>query len=103
MATATGQSNQMYINGQWTGAVGGKTLAVVNPADESTVAEVAYGSKAEALRAIEAAAKAFPAWRSVSVYDRAKVLKRAGELMRERADAIARTLTSEQGKPLPEA
>ena len=45
-------------------ADGGKTLAVINPADEAVVAEVAYGGRAEAERAIEAAARAFPAWRA---------------------------------------
>ncbi len=44
-----------------------------------------------------------PAWRAISVYERAKILKRTADLMRERADHIARTLTLEQGKPLPEA
>ncbi len=102
MATAT-KVHEMYIDGRWVGADNGKTLAVINPADESTVAEVAYGSKIEAERAIEAAAKAFPAWRSVSAYDRAKILKKTADLVRERADAIANTLTREQGKPLPEA
>ncbi len=103
MATATGSIAQMYIAGQWCDADGGKTLAVINPADESTFANVAYGGRAEADRAIDAAARAFPAWRSLSVYDRAKILKRTAELLRERADTIARTLTQEQGKPLPEA
>ena len=102
-ATATDLPTQMYIDGQWCDARDGKTLAVINPADESTIAEVAYGDRADADRAIEAAARAFPAWRAVSAYDRAKVLKKTAELMRERADAIARTLTQEQGKPLPEA
>src|SRR3982750_1648995 len=100
-ATATEFPNQMYIDGQWCGARDGKTLAVINPADESVLAEVAYGGRAEAERAIEAAAKAFPAWRALSVYDRAKVLKQTATLIRQRADAIARTLTQEQGKPLP--
>ncbi len=76
---------------------------MINPADESVVAEVAYGGRADAERAIEAAATAFPAWRALSAYDRAKVLKKTADLMRERADAIARTLTMEQGKPLAEA
>src|SRR4051812_5195960 len=103
MATATELPTQMYIDGQWVGSADGKTLDVINPADESTVASVAYGARAEAERAIEAAAKAFPSWRNASVYDRAKVLKKAADLMRERAETIARTLTREQGKPLPEA
>ncbi len=102
-AVASGLSRQMYINGEWCDSGQGRTLAVINPADESIVAEVAYGSRVDAERAIEAAERAFPAWRALSVYDRAKVLKKTAELMRDRADRIARTLTQEQGKPLTEA
>ena len=103
MATATGLPTQMYIDGRWCDADSSRTLAVINPADESTVAEVAYGGRAEADRAVEAAARAYPGWRATPVYDRAKILKKTADLMRDRADAIARTLTQEQGKPLPEA
>jgi succinate-semialdehyde dehydrogenase/glutarate-semialdehyde dehydrogenase len=103
MATTADASTRMYIDGQWVDAASGKTLAVINPANESTLAEVAYGGRAEADRAIEAAARAFPAWKAATAYDRARVLKKAAELIRERADAIARTMTQEQGKPLPEA
>ena len=94
---------RMLIDGAWCDAGGGTTLKVINPADETVVAEVAYGGKADAERAIVAAAKAFPDWRAASVYDRAKVLKKTAELMRDRADRIARALTLEQGKPLAEA
>ena len=64
MSTAVSQKipTQMYIDGSWCDALSGKRLAVINPADESVVAEVAYGSAAEAHRAIDAASKAFPAW-----------------------------------------
>src|SRR5690348_10598965 len=102
-AVASDRKTQMYIDGAWCDALDGRTLAVTNPADESVVAEVAHGGRADAERAIEAAARAFPAWRAASVYDRAKVLKKTADLMRERADRIATTLTSEQGKPLAEA
>ena len=57
MATADDAPRQMYIDGQWCDAAGGKTLAVINPADESTIAEVAYGGRADAERAIDAAAQ----------------------------------------------
>jgi succinate-semialdehyde dehydrogenase/glutarate-semialdehyde dehydrogenase len=93
----------MYIDGRWVDADGGQTLAVVNPADETTVAEVAFGGLAEANRAIDAAARAMPDWRARSAYERAKILKATADLMRARADAIAKTLTTEQGKPFPEA
>ena len=102
-ATAGDIQTRMYIDGKWVDAVEGGRLAVVNPADESTITEVAYGGRADAEKAIDAAVRAMPAWRALSVYDRAKVLKRTGDLMRERADRIARLLTMEQGKPLPEA
>lgn len=94
---------RMFIDGHWCEADSGKTLAVINPANESVISEVAYGTRAEADRAIESASRAFPAWRALSVYDRSKILKKTAELMRERADRIARALTQEQGKPLLEA
>jgi succinate-semialdehyde dehydrogenase / glutarate-semialdehyde dehydrogenase len=102
-AVATELKRQMYIDGEWCDSRQGRKLAVINPADESVVAEVAHGSREDAERAIEAAARAFPAWRALSAYDRAKVLKKTADLMRERADPIARTLTMEQGKPIAEA
>src|SRR3954453_8807885 len=103
MATATATARRMFINGEWCDAANGRTLGVINPATEEVLCEIAYGSRAEARRAIEAAAKAMPAWMKLSAWDRAKVLKKTAELMRERADAIARTLTLEQGKPLAES
>ncbi|MBY0233201.1 MAG: NAD-dependent succinate-semialdehyde dehydrogenase, partial [Gemmataceae bacterium] len=94
---------KMFIGGEWCDAAKGARHAVINPATEETVAEVAYGDAGDAKRAVEAAAKAMPAWMKLTAYDRAKVLKRTADLMRERAEAIARTLTTEQGKPVAEA
>jgi succinate-semialdehyde dehydrogenase / glutarate-semialdehyde dehydrogenase len=102
-AAATEYSTRMYIDGQWCDAQEGRTLAVINPADESVLAEVAYGTRVEADRAVEAAVRALPAWRALSVYDRSLVLKKTADLLRDRADRIARVLTQEQGKPLTEA
>src|SRR5205807_5467943 len=81
----------------------GKTLAVINPATEETLEEIAYGGRAETHRAVEAAQKAMPAWMKLTAWERGKILKKTAELMRERADAIARTMTMEQGKPLAES
>src|ERR1700722_17031343 len=103
MTTATASLRRMFIDGKWCEAGGGRTLGVINPATEEVIADVAYGGRAEAKRAIEAAHKAMPAWMKLTAWDRAKVLKKTAELMRERADALARTLTMEQGKPLAEA
>jgi succinate-semialdehyde dehydrogenase/glutarate-semialdehyde dehydrogenase len=93
----------MYIDGKWCEADDGRTLGVINPATEGIVADVAYGGRKETRRALEAAGKAMPAWMKLSAYDRAKILKKTAELMRERLDSISRTLTMEQGKPLVES
>ena len=102
-ATATATLKKMYIDGQWCAAADGKTVGVINPATEEVIVEMAFGSRADVKRAIDAAGKAMPAWMKLTPYDRAKVLKKTADLMRERADAIAKTLTMEQGKPLVEA
>src|SRR5208283_4314139 len=102
-ASATATLKKMFIDGQWCAAQDGKTVGIINPATEEIIVEMAFGSRADARRAIEAAGKAMPAWMKLTPYDRAKVLKKTADLMRERADAIARTLTMEQGKPLAEA
>ncbi len=102
-ATATKIARRMYINGQWCDASDGRTLGVINPATEEVIVEVAYGNRQDARRALEAAHRAMPGWMKLTAWDRAKVLRKTADLMRERADSIARTLTMEQGKPLAEA
>ena len=94
---------KMYIDGQWCDAADGKRYDVINPATEGVVAQVAFGTRADCQRAIAAASKAMPAWMKLTAYDRAKVLKKTADLMRDRADQLARTMTLEQGKPLAEA
>src|SRR5437879_1828213 len=103
MATATAALKRMYIDGKWYEADNRRTLGVINPATEEVIEEIAYGGRAETRRALEAAHRAMPAWMKLSSWDRAKVLKRTAELMRERLENIARTLTMEQGKPLAES
>jgi succinate-semialdehyde dehydrogenase/glutarate-semialdehyde dehydrogenase len=104
MATATATNyRQFYIDGRWTDAANGKRLDVINPATEEVIAQVAFGTRDDCRKAVEAAAKALPAWMKLTPYDRAKVLKKTADLMRERADKLARDMTMEQGKPLAEA
>jgi len=93
----------LYINGQWCGADSVNTTDVINPATEEVIIEVARCGRAETERAIEAAHNAFRSWRSLTPYERQKPLQRTGQLIRERAEEIARALTMEQGKPLAEA
>ena len=94
---------QLLIDGQWCDSASGDTLAVVNPASGETIGTVARAGKADLDRALEAAAKGFQAWRKVGAFDRYKVMRKAADLLRSRADNIAPLMTQEQGKPIAEA
>ncbi|MEK6591696.1 MAG: NAD-dependent succinate-semialdehyde dehydrogenase [Pseudomonadota bacterium] len=96
-------NTQLYINGNWCAAAAGRTLPVVNPANGNQIGTVAYAGRADLDRALEAADQGFKTWRKVSAFERAKVMRTAASLLRERADAVAAMMTMEQGKPLPEA
>jgi succinate-semialdehyde dehydrogenase/glutarate-semialdehyde dehydrogenase len=96
-------NTSLFIDGGWGPGVGNKTLDVANPATGETIGTVAHASKADLDRALKAAEKGFSVWKKVSAFDRSKVLRKAGDLMRARADEIAQIMTQEQGKPVMEA
>ncbi len=93
----------LFIDGQWTKAAAGRSIPVVNPASGEPIGTVAHADKGDLDRALEAADKGFRQWRKVPAFDRSKIMRKAAELLRERADRIAPLLTLEQGKPLAEA
>jgi len=92
-----------YIDGAWTGAANGGTFAVYDPASGAEIARVPDMGVAETERAIEAAARAFPAWRRKTAKERSDILRRFHDLMIADHERLARLMTSEQGKPLSEA
>ncbi|MDA0234194.1 MAG: NAD-dependent succinate-semialdehyde dehydrogenase [Proteobacteria bacterium] len=94
---------RLLIDGQWCDALDGRALAVHNPATGEEIGRVAHAAIADLDLAVAAAVKGFQTWRRTPAIERAKTLRRAAALMRERAGDIARVLTQEQGKPLPEA
>ncbi|HJQ57330.1 MAG TPA: NAD-dependent succinate-semialdehyde dehydrogenase [Vineibacter sp.] len=93
----------LLIDGAWTDAAAKRTIPVVSPASGEVIGKVAHADRADLDRALEAAEKGFRAWRKVSAFDRSKVMRKAADLLRQRADTIAPLLTLEQGKPLAEA
>ncbi|MGG5817912.1 NAD-dependent succinate-semialdehyde dehydrogenase [Falsiroseomonas sp. HW251] len=97
------QDTQLFINGEWRDARGGRKDPVLNPATEEVIGQVAHASKADLDEALDAAAKGFAAWKTVSAFDRSKVMRKAADILRSRADKVAQLMTLEQGKPLPEA
>ena len=93
-----------YINGTWFHPASTEVARNINPADTSDViAEFPLATAADVGRAIEAATAAWPAWKKTPGPERGRVLWRAAEIARRRADEIARTLTREEGKILKEA
>ncbi len=94
---------KLFIDGKWTAAEGGKTIDVYNPATNEVIGRVASAGKGDLDRALAAADRGFKAWRKVSAYERSKIMRRAADLMRERANAIAEVLSVEQGKPFAES
>jgi succinate-semialdehyde dehydrogenase/glutarate-semialdehyde dehydrogenase len=94
---------QMYIDGKWVDAEGGKSFEVINPADKSVAGIVPDGGVAETRRAIEAADRAFKSWSRTPAKERGVILKRVMDLMAEGRDEIARLVVLENGKPYEEA
>jgi len=101
--TTSYPDTRLLIDNQWVDAAGGKTLDVVNPATGAAIGKVAHAAIVDLDRALLAAQRGFEAWRKVPANERAAVMRRAAGLVRERAEAIGRLLTQEQGKPLVEA
>lgn len=93
----------MYIDGQWRQAESGASFAVTNPATGGVIDHVPDGGAAEAEAAIAAADAAFESWSKTTAYQRSAYLYRAWQIMTERKEDLARTMSSEQGKPLKAA
>lgn len=92
-----------YIDGAWVGADGGATISVHNPANGALLGVVPACGKAETSRAIAAAARAWPQWRAMTALQRADIMLRWRDLIMQHQDDLAKLMTLEQGKPLPEA
>ncbi|MGG3664340.1 NAD-dependent succinate-semialdehyde dehydrogenase [Bacillus gobiensis] len=91
----------LYINGDWVTTK--NKLSVHNPATGEIVSDVAFGGKEEAQSAVDAADKAFSTWSKATAKERSDILKRWFSLIQDHKESIGRLMTSEQGKPLPEA
>ncbi|HXT82363.1 MAG TPA: aldehyde dehydrogenase family protein, partial [Acetobacteraceae bacterium] len=92
-----------YLDGKWVEADSGKTVVVKNPATGEAIGEVPAMGAAETRRAIEAANRAWPAWRAMLAKERAAMLRKLSDLMLANADDLAVIMTAEQGKPLSES
>ena len=97
------EHTKLYIDGDFRAASDGATFEVLNPADESVLAEVASGTVDDAIAALDAADAAFKGWAAKSPRERSEILRKAFEIMSANKDEIARLITLENGKALPDA
>lgn len=94
---------QLYIDGVWRAGSESKSEAVINPATGMVVGYIPHASRSDLDAALAGAKAGFEVWRKTSPYERNLLMCRGADIIRSRADAIAKIMTLEQGKPLAES
>lgn len=94
---------KLLIDGEWCDGAEGKTIPVLDPATEEQLGVIPHATKPDLDRALAASEKGFAIWSQTTAFERYKLMRKAANLLRERADSIAWMMTREQGKPLPQA
>ena len=94
-------SYSLYLNGKWRQP--GEPIDVLNPATGEPCAQVASASRADVAEALAAADEAFAPWRELPAKQRGAYLAAVADVLEGRADEIAKTITLENGKPLPQS
>jgi acyl-CoA reductase-like NAD-dependent aldehyde dehydrogenase len=93
----------MFVDGAWGPARSGETFTAESPATGEAIAEVPQGAREDAQRAIAAANSAAGSWSRTTAFERAELMHRVADEVEKRRDALAHTLTLDQGKPLHES
>jgi succinate-semialdehyde dehydrogenase / glutarate-semialdehyde dehydrogenase len=94
---------KLFINGSWRTGEGRDVHPVLNPATGDHLADLPLATETDLNEALAVSQTGFDAWRKTDVEARGAILRKAGTLIRERAESIATLLTIEQGKPIAEA
>ncbi|BDZ65712.1 NAD-dependent succinate-semialdehyde dehydrogenase [Agromyces mangrovi Wang et al. 2018] len=102
-ALLEGTPDRLFIAGEWVAAEGGRALDVHDPSTGRVIRSIADASPADAVRALDAAVAAQDAWAATAPRQRGELLRRAWELVTERADDLALLMTLEMGKTLAES
>jgi acyl-CoA reductase-like NAD-dependent aldehyde dehydrogenase len=102
MSAKLEKSYGLYIGGQWVPASDGKTFTAYNPANGEALAECAEATKEDVDAAVNAAWKAFPAWRDMPKAQRAEILEKIADVIDENAELLAQVETMDNGKPIRE-
>lgn len=94
---------RLFIDGQWRDGAGGGEREIINPATEAAIGTVALAAPQDLAEALQSAQRGFLVWRSTAALERGRLLRKVGELLRQRAAEIATVLTLEEGKTIAEA
>ncbi|MFM7044704.1 MAG: aldehyde dehydrogenase family protein, partial [Ilumatobacteraceae bacterium] len=95
--------NQLFIDGEFVDAIDGATVEVLNPHDCSTITHIAEGRQADIDRAVEAASRAFPAWKKMMAAERGKLLLRLADALEAHAEEFAQLESLDTGHPIKDA
>lgn len=102
-SAATYAGLHLYIDGEFIGVQNRRTMPVADPGTGQAIGELPLAEAADIARAVDAAHRAFRAWKRESPLVRSDILRKAAALIRERAQEIGCHITMDQGKPLHEA
>jgi succinate-semialdehyde dehydrogenase/glutarate-semialdehyde dehydrogenase len=94
---------QLFLNGAWRDAADGATFDVIDPATGEVIAKVADATADDVRAMIDAATAVQDSWAVTPAGERAAIMRRAARIFEDRIDELARLLSREQGKPLPQA
>ena len=92
----------LYLSGKWRKSAAGKTFVTQNPANGEALAFFVGGTAEDVDQAVEAASRAFPAWKNYPPPKRGEILLRAAAILRRRKDELGEMVTKEMGKIIAE-
>lgn len=98
-----GVPTDLWIGGAWRKSSDGQRFDVIDPATENTITSVASATVHDAMAALDAASAVFPGWAATKPRERSEILRKAFELITRDAERIAKLMTLENGKALPDA
>jgi succinate-semialdehyde dehydrogenase/glutarate-semialdehyde dehydrogenase len=94
---------KMLIGAEWIETGGEGAMPIINPANEQEIGRAPKASREQLDAALASAGEAFPTWSSTPAIERYRIIRKAADLLRERAETIARVMTLEMGKPHAQA
>jgi len=91
-----------FIDGKWQQSSGGETYDVLNPATEEIIGKASKANTSDIQKALISADKGLNIWKETSPWERAKIIRKISDLIRQRVDVLSKWMTLEVGKPLSE-